>query len=141
MLRLYTDESPGLKVDPVVVLVLSLVFIFSVVALHSEYLSLFLSLVLRHRCGRRRCKEVMDRWKLTMFALQSSPRSLAASRAREIGNRTDVGKVGDYRLGDAVVGGEECHVQEGRSEARVEKDTTGRLSAGFLCHATGKTSL
>ena len=34
-LELYTDESPGLKVDPVVVLVLSLVFIFSVVALHS----------------------------------------------------------------------------------------------------------
>ncbi|KAL2125308.1 hypothetical protein VTJ04DRAFT_1673 [Mycothermus thermophilus] len=34
MLRLYTDESPGLKVDPVVVLVLALVFIFSVVALH-----------------------------------------------------------------------------------------------------------
>ena len=40
MLRLYTDESPGLKVDPVVVLVLSLVFIFSVVALHSEFFSL-----------------------------------------------------------------------------------------------------
>lgn len=35
---LYTDESPGLKVDPVVVLVLSLVFIFSVVALHSTFL-------------------------------------------------------------------------------------------------------
>ena len=34
---LYTDESPGLKVDPVVVLVLSLGFIFSVVALHSTY--------------------------------------------------------------------------------------------------------
>ncbi|KAF3934223.1 hypothetical protein ABW20_dc0108740 [Dactylellina cionopaga] len=34
MLKLYTDESPGLKVDPVVVLVLSLGFIFSVVALH-----------------------------------------------------------------------------------------------------------
>ena len=34
---LYTDESPGLKVDPVVVLVLSLVFIFSVVALHSKF--------------------------------------------------------------------------------------------------------
>ena len=33
---LYTDESPGLKVDPVIVLVLSLGFIFSVVALHSE---------------------------------------------------------------------------------------------------------
>ena len=36
MLRLYTDESPGLKVDPMVVLVLAIVFIFSVVALHSE---------------------------------------------------------------------------------------------------------
>ena len=35
VLGLYTDESPGLKVDPVVVLVLSLGFIFSVVALHS----------------------------------------------------------------------------------------------------------
>lgn len=35
--ELYTDESPGLKVDPVVVLVLSLGFIFSVVALHSQY--------------------------------------------------------------------------------------------------------
>ncbi|EEH18995.1 hypothetical protein PABG_01314 [Paracoccidioides brasiliensis Pb03] len=34
MLKLYTDESPGLKVDPVVVLVLSLGFIFSVVGLH-----------------------------------------------------------------------------------------------------------
>lgn len=44
-LGLYTDESPGLKVDPVVVLVLSLVFIFSVVALHSKLL-LYDSLVL-----------------------------------------------------------------------------------------------
>ena len=34
IVELYTDESPGLKVDPVVVLVLSIVFIFSVVALH-----------------------------------------------------------------------------------------------------------
>lgn len=42
---LYTDESPGLKVDPVVVLVLSLGFIFSVVALHSTS-SLFPSLFL-----------------------------------------------------------------------------------------------
>ena len=33
---LYTDESPGLKVDPVVVMTLSVVFIFSVVALHGE---------------------------------------------------------------------------------------------------------
>lgn len=39
MLKLYTDESPGLKVDPVVVLVLSLGFIFSVVGLHGEFLS------------------------------------------------------------------------------------------------------
>jgi hypothetical protein len=37
LIGLYTDESPGLKVDPVVVLVLSLVFIFSVVALHSKF--------------------------------------------------------------------------------------------------------
>ena len=36
MLKLYTDESPGLRVDPVVVLVLSLGFIFSVVGLHGE---------------------------------------------------------------------------------------------------------
>merc|ERR1711939_878776 len=34
MLKLYTDDSPGLKVDPVVVLVLSVGFIISVVALH-----------------------------------------------------------------------------------------------------------
>jgi preprotein translocase subunit Sec61beta len=46
MLRLYTDESPGLKVDPVVVLVLSLVFIMSVVALHSRFFSFFLPLPL-----------------------------------------------------------------------------------------------
>ena len=38
LIGLYTDESPGLKVDPVVVLVLSLGFIFSVVALHSTSL-------------------------------------------------------------------------------------------------------
>lgn len=37
MLRLYTDESPGLKVDPMVILFLSLGFIFSVVALHREF--------------------------------------------------------------------------------------------------------
>lgn len=40
MLRLYTDESPGLKVDPMVIMFLSLGFIFSVVALHRECLSL-----------------------------------------------------------------------------------------------------
>ncbi|KAJ2609900.1 hypothetical protein H4S08_003857 [Coemansia sp. RSA 1365] len=34
MMRLYTDDAPGLKVDPVVVLVLSLVFIASVFLLH-----------------------------------------------------------------------------------------------------------
>lgn len=31
---LYTDESPGLKVDPVVVMTLSITFIISVVLLH-----------------------------------------------------------------------------------------------------------
>jgi protein transport protein SEC61 subunit beta len=36
MLKLYTDESPGLKVDPFVVMVLSIGFIISVVMLHSE---------------------------------------------------------------------------------------------------------
>jgi hypothetical protein len=36
---LYTDESPGLKVDPFVVMVLSIGFIISVVALHSESIS------------------------------------------------------------------------------------------------------
>lgn len=36
MLKLYTDESPGLKVDPFVVMVLSIGFIISVVALHSK---------------------------------------------------------------------------------------------------------
>ncbi|KAJ1732690.1 hypothetical protein IWW48_000990 [Coemansia sp. RSA 1200] len=34
MMRLYTEDAPGLKVDPVVVLVLSLVFIASVFLLH-----------------------------------------------------------------------------------------------------------
>ncbi|GAA5964286.1 hypothetical protein JCM8115_006056 [Rhodotorula mucilaginosa] len=34
MMRLYTDEAPGLKVDPVIVLSLAVVFIFSVVSLH-----------------------------------------------------------------------------------------------------------
>ncbi|KZF22056.1 Pre protein translocase Sec Sec61-beta subunit [Xylona heveae TC161] len=34
MLKLYTDESPGLKVDPFVVLMLSVGFIVSVIALH-----------------------------------------------------------------------------------------------------------
>ena len=39
-LGLYTDESPGLKVDPVVVMVLSIGFIISVVALHGQSKSL-----------------------------------------------------------------------------------------------------
>ncbi|CAG8585464.1 5975_t:CDS:2 [Diversispora eburnea] len=34
MMRLYTDDAPGLKVDPVVVVVLSLAFIGSVFILH-----------------------------------------------------------------------------------------------------------
>ncbi|KAK9721378.1 hypothetical protein K7432_003449 [Basidiobolus ranarum] len=32
--RMYSEDAPGLRVDPVVVLVLSLVFIASVFALH-----------------------------------------------------------------------------------------------------------
>lgn len=46
MLKLYTDESPGLKVDPVIVLVLSLGFIFSVVGLHGQLLSASRSVLL-----------------------------------------------------------------------------------------------
>ncbi|ORX56393.1 Pre protein translocase Sec Sec61-beta subunit [Hesseltinella vesiculosa] len=34
MMRIYADDSPGLRVDPVVVLVLSLTFIASVFGLH-----------------------------------------------------------------------------------------------------------
>ncbi|KAF5097308.1 hypothetical protein D0Z00_002449 [Geotrichum galactomycetum] len=34
MLKLYTDEASGLRVDPIVVMVMALGFIFSVVALH-----------------------------------------------------------------------------------------------------------
>lgn len=45
MLKLYTDESPGLRVDPVVVLVLSLGFIFSVVGLHGMSFRRILELV------------------------------------------------------------------------------------------------
>jgi hypothetical protein len=48
MLRLYTDESPGLKVDPMVIMFLSLGFIFSVVALHCES---SMSVVLAHAPG------------------------------------------------------------------------------------------
>lgn len=52
---LYTDESPGLKVDPVVVMTLSVVFIFSVVALHgmvqSHYLTHTRLIAYSHRQG------------------------------------------------------------------------------------------
>jgi len=34
MLKLYTDDSPGLRVDPFVVMMLSIVFIFSIFFLH-----------------------------------------------------------------------------------------------------------
>lgn len=34
ILKLYTEEASGLRVDPVVVMVMALGFIFSVVALH-----------------------------------------------------------------------------------------------------------
>ncbi|KAH3677252.1 hypothetical protein WICPIJ_009019 [Wickerhamomyces pijperi] len=34
LLKLYTEETQGLKVDPLIVLVLAVGFIFSVIALH-----------------------------------------------------------------------------------------------------------
>lgn len=34
LLKLYTEESPGLSMDPVVVLVAALVFVFAVVSMH-----------------------------------------------------------------------------------------------------------
>ncbi|BFZ53208.1 Arf guanine nucleotide exchange factor sbh1 [Savitreella phatthalungensis] len=34
MLKLYTDDAPGLKVDPLVIMVLSVAFVGSVFALH-----------------------------------------------------------------------------------------------------------
>ncbi|KAI1958181.1 Arf guanine nucleotide exchange factor sbh1 [Ophidiomyces ophidiicola] len=73
MLKLYTDESPGLKVDPVVVLVLSLGFIFSVVGLHGEFISMLFIMVL---CF------LVSFANLT-FAPQSLPKSLASSLHKE----------------------------------------------------------
>jgi preprotein translocase subunit Sec61beta len=81
MLRLYTDESPGLKVDPVVVLVLSLVFIFSVVALHSELFFCFICAVLMG-VAFVVVLAVGGGHGLTVGITQSLPRSLASSRAR-----------------------------------------------------------
>lgn len=65
-LELYTDESPGLKVDPVVVLVLSLGFIFSVVAMHGKSLFdilggfFFVSLVANHYCYCSHCQDQQE---------------------------------------------------------------------------------
>lgn len=77
---LYTDESPGLKVDPVVVLVLSLVFIFSVVALHStsccEHVSMF---------GQKltwRCSYCQDYPKI--LELNAEPRCTVNNRGRSV---------------------------------------------------------
>jgi hypothetical protein len=55
MLKLYTDESPGLRVDPVVVLVLSLGFIFSVVGLHGKKLCF----TFKRRRRRRRSNRIL----------------------------------------------------------------------------------
>jgi len=43
MLRLYTDDSPGLRIDPFVVMVLSISFIGSIFFLHlsSKLIKLF----------------------------------------------------------------------------------------------------
>ncbi|TIB73685.1 hypothetical protein E3Q22_03140 [Wallemia mellicola] len=46
MLKLYTDDSPGLKVDPFVIVVLSLAFIASIFFLHKGHQSIIYSLFL-----------------------------------------------------------------------------------------------
>lgn len=72
MLKLYTDESPGLKVDPVVVLVLSLGFIFSVVAMHSKFCALYAlntgmeMLIFWSHCSHRQAQQEI--WCLIFFA-------------------------------------------------------------------------
>jgi hypothetical protein len=75
---LYTDESPGLKVDPVVVLVLSLVFIFSVVALHSTS-PIF--------------SPPVPQSMTDTGAKQSLPRSPASSPAKQVAGDLDLGKL------------------------------------------------
>nr|POE59279.1 protein transport protein sec61 subunit beta [Quercus suber] len=73
---LYTDESPGLKVDPFVVMVLSIGFIISVVALHSE-LSTPAFLLSFARKG--------ESWiVLTVGFRQSSPRSPSGSHRESL---------------------------------------------------------
>lgn len=71
MLKLYTDESPGLRVDPVVVLVLSLGFIFSVVGLHGKLCVFFSS--------PEESLMVLDELLICLCVIQSSPRSPASS--------------------------------------------------------------
>jgi preprotein translocase subunit Sec61beta len=87
---LYTDESPGLKVDPVVVLVLSLVFIFSVVALHSTI----------PLCPRR------HQW-CVLTLVQLSPRSPESSPAKlhddEGETQRDEGEMIFYGVGPLTV--------------------------------------
>ena len=124
MLRLYTDESPGLKVDPVVVLVLSLVFIFSVVALHSEppsffYFSLFLLgiVVAVVRCFwgclrgywlmglvfsyRQDYSSVLELDGLMRKGLGEGEERLRAGRGYDTGRLDHAARLGDIRLADA----------------------------------------
>lgn len=71
MLKLYTDESPGLRVDPVVVLVLSLGFIFSVVGLHGKN-------------GFNIPDTISKEIEVLIRSSQSSPRSPASSPHKRI---------------------------------------------------------
>jgi hypothetical protein len=83
MLKLYTDESPGLKVDPFVVMVLSIGFIISVVALHSEYAPTFLQLD-RFDREDQRSRDLVKGTSANDFPKQSSQRSPSDSLRKRV---------------------------------------------------------
>jgi hypothetical protein len=87
MLKLYTDESPGLKVDPFVVMVLSIGFIISVVALHSEFPSIRFEP--HEACQKKRHERGQtEKTRSLTRVSQFSPRSPRGS-LREQGNRSN----------------------------------------------------
>lgn len=98
---LYTDESPGLKVDPVVVLVLSIVFIFSVVALHSTFLLNPLQILPERnniltcfdQSSQRSPENSLARWTACMglCGLRYDQRFEGQGEGREIGPRRSLG--------------------------------------------------
>src|ERR1700761_7360640 len=73
MLRLYTDESPGLKVDPMVIMFLSLGFIFSVVALHCEW---SMSDVLAHDLGSNSVHSDCENYEEVLIGARARGRGL-----------------------------------------------------------------